>query len=346
MMQAPQANAVTPAEPLTRIAVVVPTVRPERFAEFLERWKGLFCRHQVRLVAVHDGVKPRIESIGYTGLLRDMPSHTFEQVPADIHVSWPDFLCTRTDAVRNIGFLAAMQRWPDTQVILTLDDDVYPEGGTDPIADHLAALRMRVPISWFSTASEYMRGMPYGVRTEAEVVVSHGVWSGVHDYDGPTQLVNGVKPATFYRGPVPKGCLTPVCGMNLAFKVSVLPWVYFAPMGRDIGYQRFADIWMGIALKRELDRAGLAMVSGYASVFHSRASNVLANLEQEAAGLVLNERLWLPELVYSPAAMQALPAAMQDVAYLKRWTTAFTAWRRAVADITGQRDRSGEEVAP
>ena len=273
MMQASQANAVTPAEPLTRIAVVVPTVRPERLAEFLERWKWLFDRHRCRLVVVHHGEPPRVES---TDALRDgLNTEWHSQGPEHVCQHHAEWLFYHTDAVRNIGFLAALKRWPDTQVILTLDDDVYPELDTDPIEDHLEALQMRVPISWFSTASEYMRGFPYGVRSEAEVVVSHGVWSGVHDYDGPTQLVNGVKLATFYRGPVPKGCLTPVCGMNLAFKVSVLPWVYFAPMGRGmdgvpVGYHRFADIWMGIGLKRELDRTGQAMVSGYSRVFHSR----------------------------------------------------------------------------
>jgi hypothetical protein len=248
----------------------------------------LFQRHEVELFQVCDGEKVALCRYIYVA---DGVNGTETFRPNNV-VKKPDrFLFNFNDGVRNIGFLAALKLVKDLDVILTLDDDVYP-AGNDPIQEHLDALNQRVPISWFSTASEYMRGFPYGVRSEAEVWVSHGVWNGVHDYDGPTQLVNGVKPATFYRGPIPRGVYTPVCGMNLAFKVKALDHLYFAPMGREIGFQRFADIWMGMRLVEALDVAGAAMVSGYSMVEHRRASNVFSNLEQEASGIVFNEKLW------------------------------------------------------
>lgn len=262
------------------IAVIVPTNRPERFKEFRKAWLPLFDKHGVDLIEVRDGHVVEIVVANYHHRIYDE------------HHEWRKFCFNFNDGVRNLGFLHALndKGVMPHEVFVTLDDDVLPIG--DPIQDHLDALSRKVPISWFSTASEYMRGFPYGVRNEAEVWVSHGVWNGVHDYDGPTQLVNGIRSATFYKGPIPKGCLTPVCGMNLAFKREAMPWMYFAPMGEQFGVKRFADIWMGIHLKRALDELGKAMVSGYAVVHHERASNVFTNLQEEARGILWNED-WL-----------------------------------------------------
>ena len=266
------------------IVVVVPTCRPSMMDEFCKAWDSLLRKHRAYLITVLDGKVPSVSfnsDIAYNG------------VPEE----WEGLIFSHTDAVRNLGFLYAVRYGCDCDVIITMDDDVRPYKDNDPIQEHLDALEMKVPISWFSTADRYMRGFPYGVREETAVWVSHGVWNGVHDYDGPTQLVLGNQPATFYKGPIPKGCLFPCCCMNLAFKVEALPWMYFAPMGKTLGVQRFADIWMGIEMKRALDTQGKAVVSGYSMVDHLRASNVFANLEQEAKGLSWNEEFWQRPLV-------------------------------------------------
>lgn len=294
------------------LAIVVPSNRPEQLGRFLESWQPLIEKHQAGLITVLDGDVPRVR---------------YDQWEAPAFACVPGvekFLCTGTDSVRNIGFLVAKKLMRDLKVIITLDDDVFPDGN-DPIQEHLDALAMRVPISWFSTASEYMRGFPYGIRSEAEVWVSHGVWTGVHDYDAPTQLVTGMRPATFYRGPVPRGALTPVSGMNLAFRVEALPHVYFAPMGERVGYGRFGDIWMGIGLVRALDAAGAALVSGYSTVRHMRASNVFRNLAQEATGLGFNERFWMGD---------AEPGMEQD--YLALYELSKRAWEGALQWVCRQ----------
>lgn len=286
-----------------KLAIVVPSIRPESLAQFKLAWAELFRRHSVEMFVVQDGTSPGIYHSSWSKFSAE-ESAAVRYGCAAIHAEHERFLFNFNDGVRNIGFLAACKLVPDIDAILTLDDDVFPVG--DPIQEHINALNMTVPISWFSTAFradtkcvaadhhllQFMRGFPYGVRGEAPVWVSHGVWTGVHDYDGPSQLVNGNPPVDFYKGPVPKGCLTPICGMNLAFRVEALPYVYFAPMGKKLGVQRFADIWMGIHLKRSLDALGKAMVSGYSTVRHLRASNVFANLEQEAAGIRINENYW------------------------------------------------------
>lgn len=263
---------------MKRIAIVVPTIRPESLKEFKSAWQSLFDKHNVELIVIHDGDDPLLEwegmSYGVDNIMGNDKS----------------LIYNRNDGVRNLGFAFVLKRLPDVEYIITLDDDVRPLG--DTIEDHLKALNSYVPISWLSTASEYMRGFPYGIRSEAEVVLSHGVWQGVKDWDAPTQLTLGNRDVTFYKGAIPKGIYYPMCIMNVAFKRKMIPYIYQAPMGYRVGYDRFADIWSGIVSKRVIDSKGWAVVTGLSSVLHERASNVFTNLIKEAKGLELNETFW------------------------------------------------------
>ena len=262
------------------IAVVVPTVdyRAEIFDKFVEAWRPLFALHQVDFIKVLDGEKPEVH---YDGKTYSMDT---------IMGKYADCLTNFNGGIRNLGFAYVAKYLPDVEVIITLDDDEVPIG--DTIQDHLDALSRRVPVSWMSTAvDEYMRGFPYGVRDEAEVVLSHGVWEGVADWDAATQLVKGShRPVDFYRGPIPKGIYYPMCAMNIAFKRCLLPWIFQAPWA--LGVNRYDDIAAGIVSKREIDKQGWAVVSGYARVYHERASNVFTNMINEAPGLPVNEDFW------------------------------------------------------
>lgn len=263
-----------------KLAVVVPTVdyRADIFTAFLEAWRPLFAVHGVEFVKVLDGDTPTVYH-------RDI-TMTAGAVMGD----YADCLTNFNGGIRNLGFAYVAKHLPDTEIIITLDDDEAPIG--DPIQDHIAALSRRVPVSWVSTAvDEYMRGFPYGIRDEAEVVLSHGVWEGVADWDAATQLVKGShRPVEFYRGPIPKGIYYPMCAMNIAFKLCVLPWIFQAPWA--LGVNRYDDIAAGIVSKREIDARGWAVVSGYARVRHERASNVFTNLINEAPALPINEEFW------------------------------------------------------
>ncbi len=260
---------------MNKIAVVIPTIRMETYVKFLEKWKESFEKNDVTLVTVFDGEKPHVVSgnIGF-GL-------------EEIMGEYSDIIYQKNDGVRNLGFAYVAKYLPHIDTIISFDDDVEPSGST--IEDHLAVLGTKVSISWLSTASEYTRGFPYKARQEAEVVLSHGVWKGVADWDAPTQLIHGNKEVTFYKGIVPKGIQFPLCAMNFAFKRELLPYVYQAPMGPRIGLDRFADIWGGIEMKKDIDNIGMAAVTGYAAVQHKRASNVWDNLIKEAKGLKMNE---------------------------------------------------------
>ncbi len=255
------------------IAVVIPTIRPEKLKDFKCAWQPLFTKHDVSVIVVIDGEKPYVE----------FDSQRIEL--QEVMGKYADLIYNFNDGVRNLGF-AVSAKMTDNEYIISLDDDVEPVG--DPIQDHLDALNMRVPISWLSTADQYTRGFPYGIRDEAPVKLSHGIWAGIPDWDAPTQLTRtNERPLRFYKGVIPKGVLFPLCAMNFAFRREATPYIYQAPMFDNLN--RFADIWGGIEMKKDFDRKKWAVVSGYSTVFHKRASNVFTNLQKEARGLVLNE---------------------------------------------------------
>lgn len=265
------------------IAVVVPTIpeRKEIYDKFLEHWTPLFEKHHPIYVEVIDGENPTAND------------KSIKEIMGKHGSSLSNF----NAGIRNLGFAYVAKYHPDVKFIITLDDDCLPMG--DPIQQHIKALESKVSTSWMNTMmmtdagknDDFPRGFPYGVREEAEVVLSHGVWWNVPDWDAPTQLnkPKGYQPS-FYRGPVPKGALFPVCAMNMAFHVKLLPYIFQAPWFE--GIRRFDDIFAGITAKRAIDENGWAAVTGYADIWHDRASNVFTNLKNEAPGIELNETYW------------------------------------------------------
>lgn len=259
---------------MRNIAVCIPTIRDMR--PFMKAWQPLFNKHDVELLVVYDGDIPKVRNETVNTLMG----------------KYKDCITNFNGGVRNLGFAYIAKFLPDVEYIITLDDDEVPIG--DPIQDHLDALSRRVPVSWISTATdEYMRGFPYGIRDEAEVVLSHGVWEGVADWDAPTQLVKGShREVEFPKMPIPKGIYFPMCIMNVGFKRKMLPWMFQAPPAPDMNIGRTDDIFCGILAKREIDKQGWAAVTGFARVRHERASNVYANLNVEAKTIELMETFW------------------------------------------------------
>jgi len=257
---------------MKNIAVICGTIRPETIDNFKKEWQPFFDKHNVEFILVMDGDDQYIEHDGKRINIKS------------------DLVSKFSAGCKQLGFLYILQSLPNVEYVICLDDDVSPIG--DPIQDHIDALDRRVPISWLSTASDYMRGFPYGVRTESPVMLSHGVWEGVYDWDAPSQLLKSEKVVEFYKGVIPKGIYFPCCGMNLAFRREALPYIYFAPVGNLKGGERFDDIFMGIMMVEEFAKQGWGIVSGYAKVFHQRASNVFNSLEKEATGIKHLEGFW------------------------------------------------------
>ncbi|PJF26671.1 MAG: hypothetical protein CUN52_15530, partial [Phototrophicales bacterium] len=114
-------------------------------------------------------------------------------------------VATKSPACRNWAFSVIQKEYRQVDFVITLDDDTLPY--EDTIADHIHALKMHVPdprlqSSFYNTNMFFPRGFSYRRRKETPVVVSHGVWHGVKDWDAPTQLVLGNPDVDFYRGVV------------------------------------------------------------------------------------------------------------------------------------------------
>ena len=321
-----------------KIAVCVPTIRQDKFRdEFLPAWDEVFKRHEVEVFACHDGETPeviRLEYDTYDGLADPIPSMV------DISAIKP-ILFNRSDVCRNAAFYAA-KKTMDPDVYISLDDDVTPWNGNDPIQEHLDVLAMSVKIDWINTSYTYrMRGLPYEQK-EYPVLLSHGVWKGVPDFDAITQIQNpAVRDISFPRNPVPRGIFIPISAMNFAFRKEVLPYAYQAPMGQRLAidfnlpqYDRFGDIWAGVVMKYAIDNIlGGAVVTGYSTVHHDRASDVYTNLRKEAVGMELNEVFYTyMDFFFDPvwSGLSLRPSDGIDANYIELYRKKLSEWQKLI----------------
>jgi len=208
-----------------------------------------------------------------------------------------------------------------------IDDDTLPHGECDFFGQHLENLAFEGEIETVSSDERwvnvlyqnaedhglYPRGYPYSAMDETvetgtsrveDVVASQGLWTNVPDLDAVRILMDGdlqgqAQTRTtredftgdFVAAP---GQYLTVCSMNLAFKREVIPAFYQLPMDDnewDVG--RFDDIWSGVFLKRACDVLGKQIYNGAPLCEHNKAPrSTFSDLENEVAGLELNEHLW------------------------------------------------------
>jgi hypothetical protein len=315
------------------VVAVIPTIRPEQCKLFLESWREEFSRHVDAVILVEDSPKK---------------TFTITNYPVDIyHYSWKDIdkdlgkdawiIPRRTDCVRSYGFLKAKEL--RAEIILTLDDDTVPKvsfRSSDTIAEHknqIYVMRSNssyVDVGKFLSGDSFMRGYPFSHRRkDTPVVASYGMWNGVADLDGITQLA--LKPSatssfwTWSDGAiVPKYAAFTGCIMNVAFKVEALPCMYQLLMGKDHRFDRWGDIWSGLFLKRCLDivNSGVVCINGKAVVDHDRLSNVAKNIEKEASGYAVNEVMW-DKLMRFQSSKTTLAEVYVDLAEFIRETDLF-----------------------
>ena len=320
-----------------KIAVIIPTIRPELFdTEFFPAWEPLFRLHECAVYRVLDGETPRVQcwrhnSGNYTPTWKTVVSPIAWQ---DIAIEIPDCIYNYTDAVRNLGFLAAKHN-DDPDIYISLDDDVLPIEGFDPIIEHIRALSRSVQLDWVNTAKSHvnMRGVPYNLPYYP-VLLSHGMWRNVPDLDAIQQLQwPELRDVEFNHFHIPRHVFFPVCAMNFAFRKELLPYAYQAPMGRKLlqdgleVFDRFADIWAGLVMKYAIDTVlNGAAVSGYSVVEHRRASNVWANLRKEAPGMELNEQMYklIPEMAKARMEMEGVHP------YLNLYRNRLLQWQKLV----------------
>jgi len=193
--------------------------------------------------------------------------------------------CART---KNRGIEAAMQA--GAEVVVVLDDDCFPDEDqtfAEFIEGHERALEPQAVVMFQAVTEPPSRGTPYYNHTiTMPVAASMGFWKGIGDYDAPGQLVHGATKLMEFRREAIHGRYFPLCGMNLAFRVTEWPWCKF------IDVHRFDDIWQGFLWQRKAFADGKCFNLAGPIVKHSRQSNVWANLKDEALNLERNETIW------------------------------------------------------
>lgn len=223
---------------------------------------------------------------------------------------------TKDSAIRSYGFIVAAAYAnaeskysisPNDHVIYSLDDDCLPIFNEDGICDffirHTNNLLRFNP--WSSTVPGIrVRGVPYYTfnkqgHSEIDVVMSMGAWRGIPDFDAVQRLSLGDGSDKLELPLVRESILAhrsiiyPICGMNLAFKSSMLPAALFAPMGSVSAYKRFDDIWFGLFAQAVLKLAEKDWCYGQPLIYHDRLSAPMNCLVAEAPGIKLNEVLWM-----------------------------------------------------
>ncbi len=289
------------------VALVVPTIREQSIISFLDNWVSIWsCQSKYKIVLL---------------IVEDNPYQSFQIPNYDIeiqHYCWKDIVADfgnnewiisrRSDTVRNYGYYKAYRLNPD--FVMTLDDDCLPYNNEDVVEQHITNFEVTCnEPAWSNTIINVKpRGFPYYAthrETSKRIVISHGLWDNVLDFDAPTQLTNpnqhySIKDIANHMI-IPKGYYFPMSGMNLAWRTEITPIMYFLLQGhmskpngklKKLPYDRMGDIWCGIIAKRIADHLGVAIYSGSPYVLHNRASNVFSNLKKEAAGIELNEYFW------------------------------------------------------
>ena len=332
-----------------KIAVIVPTIRPELFATvFIPAWKDLFRKHKVHVFAVVDGENIHVKHKSYeewNGF--DVKISMGEKLYDVFSDEELEPIYNFTDGCRNLGFYMA-KKYYDPDIYISLDDDVLPIEGTDPIQEHIDALNMTAQLDWQNTSTTHrMRGLPYNLP-QYPVWLSHGVWKGVPDLDAIQQLqYPEMKDVDCPAAKIPRGVYFPLCAMNFAFRKELLPWAYQAPMGRKLAedglpiYDRFADIWSGLVMQYAIDLYNAAAVTGFSTIYHSRASNVYTNLKKEAIGMEVNENIWnqIEYLFANEDDQHRIEFKNQSLYanetfdYLKLYHKRLTQWQKLIEDV-------------
>ena len=190
-------------------------------------------------------------------------------------------------SMRGAGFLKALKDGAD--YVLTVDDDCFipPNWAEAHVAELLPGRQL-----WSNTIDGIpVRGYPMGLA-DVGTGISHGVWDGIQDLDGKTQKLYG----EFYQRHQGKPHLIqapfPMSSMNVGFRREVIPAMYFFPMGEDLPFDRFEDIWGGLVAQRVLMGHGYRFINNVSPVYHMRASDPDVNERKEAPGVACHEGFW------------------------------------------------------
>lgn len=271
-----------------KIAVVVCSHLQEYFDKFINVWQDEFSKFNITLYLNEDHQKKEFI----------IPKTNFKIK----HYSWEDhekdfgdnswIISRKTSAGKSYGFYRAYL--DNMDIIISLDHDCYPDQD-DTIQKHIDILSNKVSFGWDTSCGIPTRGFPYNIRGKTKVVLNHGVWSNIPDFDGPQMLQYPefrLKVESKMSRVIAKNNYFPLCGMNFSFVREATPALYFLLMGPDWPFDRFDDIWAGIFFKKISDHLKFAVTTGYPSIHHDKGTDPFVAVKKEASGLPVNEWLW------------------------------------------------------
>lgn len=269
--------------------LVVPSCREESIHNFFRAWEKTDLFENIyKMILVWDG--PEVPPIEFPERVKYV-AYDWRAIDNKMYSG---VFSKKDSAIRSFGFYKAFIE--GAEHILTMDDDCYPQERYN-ILDHFDILENGVSKCVSTIPNHHVRGLPYVGTGHVPISVNVGLWAGVPDLDAVHQLVQ----MRCQREPVPLPSATtvvsprqyiPMCGMNLSFSREVIPLMYFPLMGEGTPYSRFDDIWAGWIVQRYCADNDLNISYGPPHVHHSRASNPWINLNKEAPGLPVNEKIW------------------------------------------------------
>lgn len=275
---------------MEKILAVLPTIR--NLDECVE-WTKVFEKFKVTFIIVQDGEK---ENISIPEVFQD----TCDDV---ILLRWKDidsmlkedkWIISRLDSgIRCAGWLWAKVNGLKFDYVFTFDDDTKPFN-SEHFQIHLNNLDLKVITSMYNTIPKFNFNddfLPRGILgARKEVVLSHGLWLKVPDFDAETQMRFKGKYSwqlPEYTHEIPRGVLFPMCGMNIFFKSDLAPAMYFGLMGKNPnkeswGIGRWDDMFAGWISKLWIDHIDAAVITGLPYCNHVRLSEPNSNLAKEA----------------------------------------------------------------
>ncbi|MHA1833932.1 MAG: hypothetical protein ACTSV7_08065 [Candidatus Baldrarchaeia archaeon] len=297
----------------------------------IQKFKPMLANHDCKTIIIDEGDEHlRIKNkIFLSGLDYEFygPSERKNWFKQRFGSSYERYACVipeRCHAETSFGFLVAYEGNPD--LVIELDDDVFPFQGYDIIDDHIDNLfndegvTVRSKSRWYNTLENFKlssttrifpRGHPYAQETRKEdyiwdnqgckCVLNMGLWAGDLDLDALTILYNqGLKGKCSIKGKeckrnkivVDRGTYFAICSMNTSFTPRIIPAFYQLYMN-FMGVDRFDDIWSGMFFKKIADHLGHKVCLGKPLVYHDkRPRNVFSDLKKELDGMMINEVLW------------------------------------------------------
>lgn len=271
------------------IIAAIPTTpeRAELCKEAVEVWKDQFDEVWV----IYDSPNKEMGSADFS------PDCLFAH--DDVEAEGITCIPKRTGYCRSYLNYKAWQK-KEVEWVVHLDDDVRPIGGQEYWRD-LVGHKTLSSSRWFNTmvGDVYPRGHPYSERKwhlGQPLSLVHGLWKGMPDLDAITCLSRWpIIPEPNLpeeQVVIPPGQYFAMSGMAVAIHRELLPAAYFTWGGWDLPLNKYGDIWCGVVLKKICDHLGKIVTNGGIFVQHDRASNIWANLRDEAKAVEYNEKFW------------------------------------------------------